>query len=139
MAEFMQGAVAKTPRRRKAGAASETPNADRESSTTRTDDELAALVAQFHDVPRGQWPAEVLEYQRRQQREKKRSARAALEEEDRLRREVEQERRRQQLANDVDDDDDDEDVQQREASRRKARTKRARITVERAVGACPLT
>ena len=125
MAEFMQGAVAKTTRRRKDDTASETPNADRESSTTsRTDDELAALAAQFHDVPRGQWPAEVLEYQRRQQREKKRSARVALEE----RREVEQARRREQLGND--DGNEGDNRQHHEGARYAKRTKRARDNAE---------
>ena len=133
MAEFMQGAVAQTKRRRKATDETPTPSAEHErvsSSTTRTDDELAALAAQFTHthVPRAQWPAEVLEWQQRRQREKKRSTRAALAEDDRLRREIEQAQRREQLDNDDDDDDDDEgeDVQQREASRQKARPKRAR-------------
>ena len=94
MAEFMQVVVTKTKRGRKdvtTVSAAPTPIAERESaSSTRTDDELAALAVQFHDVPRAQWPAEVLDYQRRLQREKKRSARAALEEDDQLRREVEQ-------------------------------------------------
>jgi hypothetical protein len=116
MAEFMQGAVARTKKRKNdASEPATAPTGDREA-------DLARRAAQLHDVPRSEWPADVLEYQRQRQRQEKRAERAALEQEDQLRRGVEQTRRREQLG----EQEPDEDPQQREASRRKSRTKRVR-------------
>ena len=116
MAEFMQGTVARTKRQRKQ-VEHETPEAERvPDRRDRSDAELAAHAARLHDVPRSQWPADVLEYHRRVRREQMRAARAALEEEDRLRREAEQARRREQLGKDDNaDDEDGEEAQQRES------------------------
>ena len=58
------------------------------------------------------------------------ASRVTLEENDRLRCEVEQARRREQLGNDDDDE-------HREASRRRARTKRVRTAVEREAARLP--
>ena len=129
MAEFMQGAVAKTKRRRPTQTAPEAEPAEpadpnhAAASTARTEAELAADAARLHDVPRAQWPADVLEYHRKKRRTQMQASREALAAGDRLRRELEQAQRREQLG---DDDDDDEEPQQRDAARQRKRTKRAR-------------
>jgi len=68
MAQFMQGALARTKKRRIGANANESPSNEAARPAARTDDELAALAAQFHDLPRAQWPADVLEYVRQKRR-----------------------------------------------------------------------
>ena len=67
------------------------------TTTNRTEAELAQLAAELTHVPRDQWPADVLTYQRDVDRNRKRKAAEMQAEDDRLRREVEQKRRQEQL------------------------------------------
>jgi len=140
MAEFMQSAVAQPKRLRKASTVAGEAEAELLAPNTadaRSDAELAAIAVQLTHVPRNEWPAEVLDYQRRMDRARKRSVAAALEQADRLRREVEQARRDEQLGNNNDDDDDGDAQQPREGARYAKRTKRARIASDRELARIP--
>jgi hypothetical protein len=58
MAEFMQGALARTKKRKHdASEPATAPTGDRDAN-------LAAAAVQLTHLPRSQWPADVLEYQR---------------------------------------------------------------------------
>ena len=75
-----------------------TPSTTTTTTTNRTEVELQEDAIRLHDVPRDQWPADVLTYQRDVDRNRKRKAAEMQAEDDRLRREVEQQRRQEQLA-----------------------------------------
>ncbi len=136
MAEFMSGQLTKSKRGRKPKA---TANSHLESdltttssttTTNRTEAELQAEAIRLHDIPRDQWPDDVLTYQQEQQKLKKRKDREVQLEDDRLRREVEQRRRQEQLAEMAADEPEEQrdDVRPR-ANVREAQTKRQRQSV----------
>jgi hypothetical protein len=108
------------------------------TTTARTEAELQEEAIRLHDVPRDQWPADVLAYQRGQQRLKKRKAAEMQAEDDRLRREVEQQRRQEQLAKIAADEPEEQrnDLRPR-ANAREARTKRQRQSEVDAANAVP--
>ncbi len=104
MAEFMNEQLTKSKRGRKSSKTvrshfeSDLTTTSSTTTTARTEAELQAEAIRLHDVPRDQWPDDVLTYQRDADRNRKRKAAEMQLEDDRLRREVEQQRRQEQLA-----------------------------------------
>ena len=108
------------------------------TTTARAEAELQADAIRLHNVPRDQWPDDVLTYQQDADRRRKRKAVEMQAEDDRLRREVEQKRREEQLAKIAADKPEEQrhDPIPR-ANAREARTKRQRQSEVDAANAVP--
>ena len=104
MAEFMNEQLTTSKRGRKPKAIasshleSDLTATSSTTTTARAEAELQADAIRLHNVPRDQWPDDVLTYQQDADRRRKRKAAEMQAEDDRLRREVEQKRREEQLA-----------------------------------------
>ena len=121
MAEFMNEQLTKSKRGRKPKAIASshlesdfeaTSSTTTTTTTNRTEAELQAEAIRLHDVPRAEWPADVLTYQQDADRRQKRKAAEMQAEDDRLRREVEQQRRQEQLAKITADEPEEEQSRQ---------------------------
>jgi hypothetical protein len=142
MAEFMNEQLTKSKRGRKpkptADLHFESDLTSTSSTTNRTEAELQAEAIRLHDVPRDQWPDDVLTYQREQQRLKKRKDREMQAEDDRLRRQVEQQRRQELLDKIAADEPEEESRQPRQRSiEYNNRTKRQRQSEVDSANAVP--